>query len=234
MPAPRDPLPGPPHGLFPAADSGGTPSQSLVSTLLALSVSGRVKRCPRLPVAPRAEVRPWRGTAAQTRSPLAGSPETTVSTCGSEAFGAAAHCGQSGPGCSAEFGSRRGRGERSLCAEGGLGHPARPTFSLMLTPAPLASRGTAARPRLHRPCLHAPTRMRLDPSSSICSWCKLLMFSILLILLLTKKSFFSRVNLSTPSMFLSRLKEISRTLEQAKHLLFNEHRRHGTQPITDF
>lgn len=214
MPAPRDPLPGPHHGLFPAADSGGTPSQSLVSTLLALSVSGRVKRCPRLP--------------------LAGSPETTVSTCGSEAFGAAAHCGQSGPGCSAEFGSRRGRGERSLCAEGGLGHPARPTFSLMLTPAPLASRGTATRPRLHRPCPHAPTRMRLDPSSSICSWCKLLMFSILLILLLTKKSFFSRVNLSTPSMFLSRLKEISRTLEQAKRLLFNEHRRHGTQPITDF
>lgn len=101
-------------------------------------------------------------------------------------------------------------------------------------PAPPASRGTAARPRLHRPCPHAPTRMRLDPSSSICSWCKLLMFSILLILLLTKKSFFSRVNLSTPSMFLSRLKEISRTLEQAKRLLFNEHRRHGTQPITDF
>lgn len=63
-----------------------------------------------------------------------------------------------------------------------------------------------------------PTRMRLDPSSSISSWCKLLKFSILLILLLTKKSFFSCVSLSTPSMFLSRLKEISRILERAKHL----------------
>lgn len=94
--------------------------------------------------------------------------------------------------------------------------------------------GTAARLRLHRTCPHAPTRMRLDPSSSICSWCKLLMFSILLILLLTKKSFFSRVNLSTPSMFLSRLKEISRTLEQTKHLFFNEHRWHGTQNMTNF
>lgn len=68
----------------------------------------------------------------------------------------------------------------------------------------------------HRQPHPTPTRMRLDPSSSICSWCKLLMFSILLILLLTRKSFFSRVSLSTPSMFLSRLKEISRILGQAK------------------
>lgn len=60
------------------------------------------------------------------------------------------------------------------------------------------------------------TRMRFEPSSSICSWCKVLRFSILLILLLTKKSFFSCVSLSIPSMFLSRLKEISRILERSK------------------
>lgn len=65
------------------------------------------------------------------------------------------------------------------------------------------------------------TRIRLDPSSSICGWCKLLMFSILLILLLTKKSFFSRVSLSTPSMFLSRLKKYLKPWEQAKHSLEN-------------
>lgn len=77
-----------------------------------------------------------------------------------------------------------------------------------------------------------PTRIRLDPSSSICSWCKLLMFSILLILLLTKKSFFSRVNLSIPSMFLSRLKEISRILGTGKTFI-NEHRPQRAQDVTD-
>lgn len=77
-----------------------------------------------------------------------------------------------------------------------------------------------------------PTRIRLDPSSSICSWCKLLMFSILLILLLTKKSFFSRVNLSTPSMFLSRLKEISKTLGTSKAFI-NEHRSRRAQDVAD-
>ena len=75
-----------------------------------------------------------------------------------------------------------------------------------------------------------PTRIRLDPSSSICSWCKLLMFSILLILLLTKKSFFSRVNLSIPSMFLSRLKEISKTLGTGKAFI-NKHRPHRAQDV---
>lgn len=77
-----------------------------------------------------------------------------------------------------------------------------------------------------------PTRIRLDPSSSICSWCKLLMFSILLILLLTKKSFFSRVNLSIPSMFLSRLKEISRILGTGKTFI-KEHRPQQAQDVTD-
>lgn len=89
----------------------------------------------------------------------------------------------------------------------------KPTTNTYLEPVTTSHRG-------HRAAAPTPTRMRLDPSSSICSWCKLLMFSILLILLLTKKSFFSRVSLSTPSMFLSRLKEISRILEQAKHLYF--------------
>lgn len=42
------------------------------------------------------------------------------------------------------------------------------------------------------------------------------MFSILVILLLTKKSFLSRVNLSIPSMFRSKLKEISRILGTGK------------------
>lgn len=116
----------------------------------------------------------------------------------------------------------------SVCG-GEAGSPVR---ARALTDADPRPRRACLRP--HRACPHAPTRMRLDPSSSICSWCRLLMFSILLILLLTKKSFFSRVNLSTPSMFLSRLKEISRTLKQAKRLFFNEHRWQGTQNITNF
>ena len=57
---------------------------------------------------------------------------------------------------------------------------------------PQRARGLVRHSSRPRP-VPTPTRIRLDPSSSICSWCKLLMFSILLILLLTKKSFFSRL-----------------------------------------